>query len=307
MGCRARLVNWRESLKSGTLNYNLRDAGYCMGILMSIARTLNFRRFYAPGTAYLIGLMILACAGALVAAPQRAGKAKPPVTAPLKVSPAPFRVGEVLNYSGQWLKMNDVVAARLSVVDDHLFNGHAAWHFQAQLQTKNPLRYLFPLDDQFDSYSSHSDFAGMQFEMYLHQPGKQENRILRLSSTSAPAPDGATLAQVLPGTMDALGFVYYLRTVNWNKTPNVRMPVFDGHKLYEIRASIGEAHREVRVLAGTFVATGIALHVFEHDVEATEIKVTIWLAQDAAHTPVLFEAELPFGVGRGELAPVPAN
>jgi hypothetical protein len=278
-----------------------------MGILMPIARTFNFRRSYAPIGVYVIGLMILACAGALVAAPQRAGKAKSAATAAANVAPAPFRAGEVLNYSGQWLKMNDVLTARLSVVDDHPFNGHPAWHFQAQLQTKNPLRYLFPLDDQFDSYSSHSDLAGMQFEMYLHQPGKQENRILRLSSTPAPAPDGATVAQVLPGTLDALGFVYYLRTVNWNKTPKVRMPVFDGHELYEIRASVAEAHKEVRVLAGTFVATGIALQVFEHDVEATEIKVTIWLAQDAAHTPVLFEAELPFGVGRGELVPAPAN
>jgi hypothetical protein len=35
--------------------------------------------------------------------------------------------------------------------------------------------------------------------------------------------------------------------------------------------------------------------------------VTIWLAQDAAHTPVLIEAELPFGTGRVELVPVAAN
>jgi hypothetical protein len=270
---------------------------------MAIARMLNFRRFYHPAAASGIALLILACAVALVAAPQRAGKPAP--AAPMTTSSpvAPFRAGEALNYSGQWLSMNEVVTAQLSVIDDHPFFGHPAWHLQAKLQTRNPLRYLFPVDDQFDSYASRADFAGMQFEMYQHEAGKQENRVLRFSSVPMPAPAGATEVQVLPGTRDPLGFIYYLRTVNWKQTPEVRSPVYDGHKLYEVRASATADQRDVTGQAGTFVTTGVTLRIFDHDAEVTEIKVTFWLAQDAAHTPVLIEAELPFGTGRVELMP----
>ncbi len=33
----------------------------------------------------------------------------------------------------------------------------------------------------------------------------------------------------------------------------------------------------------------------------TDTKLTLWIAQDAAHTPVLLEMELPIGYGRIEL------
>lgn len=271
-----------------------------------IARTLNFQRFWALKAFCSIASLILIFGVGLLAAPQKAAKPKAPAHAVPTPPSAPFHVGETLNYSGQWLKVNDVVSATLSVVDDRPFNGHPAWHFQAQVHTKNPLRYLYPVDDQFDSYASFVDLTGMQFEMYLHQPGKQENRIQRLSATAAPAPSGATLVQVLPGTRDALGFFYFLRTVNWKVTPEVQMPVFDGHKLYEARASVSDPRREIIVPAGNFMSTGIGVRIFDNGVEVTTITVTIWLAQDAAHTPVLIEADLPFGSGRVELG-APAN
>ena len=30
----------------------------------------------------------------------------------------------------------------------------------------------------------------------------------------------------------------YLRTVDWSKTPEVRSPVYDGHKLYDVHARL---------------------------------------------------------------------
>jgi hypothetical protein len=274
-----------------------------MEILLVIARTLNYRRYVTLRNFCAIAALVLLCAAGLLASQQRSAKPKPPAPASPTPPVAPFHAGEILNYSGQWLKVNDVVSATLSIMDDHPFDGHPAWHFHGQVHTKNPLRYLYPVDDQFDSYSSHVDFTGMQFEMYLHQPGKQENHIQKLSATPAPAPAAGTLVQVLPGTRDALGFFYFLRTVNWKSTPEVRMPVYDGHKLYEARASVLDPRSDVTVLAGNFVATGIAVRIFDNGAELTAIKVTIWLAQDAAHTPVLIEADLPFGSGRVELAP----
>lgn len=197
--------------------------------------------------------------------------------------------------------MSGAVTARLTVVDEHPFFGHAAWHLQAQVHTNSPLRYLYAVDDQFDSYSARADLVGLQFEMYMHQSSKSENLVQRLSSTQSPAPAGVTQVQVLPGTRDALGFLYYLRNVNWQQMAEVRSPVFDGHKLYEVRARVATQRDEISVLAGKYTVTGIAIRIYNKGVEMDDAKMTLWLAQDAAHTPVLIEVDLPFGSGRVEL------
>jgi hypothetical protein len=240
---------------------------------------------------------------ALIAAPQRSNKPRPApkASAPPAIPTAPFRPGESLNYTIQWSRISDAVTAQLAVVGEQDFYGKPAWHVQAQAHTNNPLRYIFVVDDQFDSYASRMDLTGMQFEMYLHEQGKAENHIYRLSSVSSPAPNGATQVQVLPNTRDALGFAYYLRTVDWEKTPEVRAPVFDGRRIYEVRARVTTARAEVSVRAGKFIATAIGLRIYERGIEITETKLTIWIAQDSAHTPVLIEVELPFGTGRVEL------
>ena len=198
--------------------------------------------------------------------------------------------------------MSGAITAHLQVVEQRPFFGHPAWHFQAHLQTNNPLKIILPVDDQFDSYDERGSLPGLQFEMYLHESGKSETRLLRLSSGSDPAPPvGTTIVKVLPDTRDPIGFAYYLRTVDWSKTPEVRGPVYDGHKLYEVRATMATPKADISVAGGKFVATGISAHIFDQGVEMKNSQITVWIAQDAAHTPVLLEMELPVGTGRVEL------
>ena len=91
---------------------------------------------------------------------------------------------------------------------------------------------VFELDDQFDSYSEAGSMTGLQYEMHLSERGQKVDSVERLlSSTGDPPPVGISAARVLPGTRDPLGMLEYLRGVDWNRTPEVRSPVYDGHKL----------------------------------------------------------------------------
>ena len=49
--------------------------------------------------------------------------------------------------------------------------------------------------------------------------------------------------------------------------------------------------------AGTFKASRIDIQVFENGKDLTDLHFALWLAQDAAHTPVLMEAEAPAPIG----------
>jgi len=90
----------------------------------------------------------------------------------------------------------------------------------------------------------------------------------------------------------------YLRTVDWSATREVTSPVYDGHKLYEVRAKLASGSVAVGVPAGDYRATKIALHVFENGVESKDAYFALYLANDAARTPVLLEAVMPIASAR---------
>jgi len=68
---------------------------------------------------------------------------------------------------------------------------------------------------------------------------------------------------VLPGTRDPIGMLMYLRSVDWNNTREVKSPVFDGHKLYDVRAVLVGKSQSVTVAAGKYTATKIEIHVMD--------------------------------------------
>jgi len=209
--------------------------------------------------------------------------------------------GEVLEYSGSVAKVNNVASLRLLVNGRKQMGGREAWHLQAFAHTQSALRLVFELDDQFDSYSAAGDFTSVQYEMRLNERGQKVQSIQRMTTTGREAaPEGTIEARVLPGTRDPLGMMQYLRSIDWTKTRQVHGPVYDGRKLYEVRAEkIGSA--EVRVPAGGFSTTTVEIKVFDNGAEMKDAHFTLYLAKDVARTPVLLEAVLPFAAARVEL------
>jgi hypothetical protein len=231
-------------------------------------------------------------------APADVAKSPPAATPELGFVPVN---GEVLEFSGSVAKVNNVASLRLVVTGRKTIAGKEAWHLQAFAHTQNPLRMVFELDDQFDSYSAPGDFASVQYEMRLSERGQKVQSVQRLTPTGRePAPEGAIATRVLPGTRDPLGMMQYLRSVDWTKTPAVRGPVYDGRKLYDVRAhKIGSA--AVEVPAGKFTTTTIEIKVFDNGEEMKDAHFTLYLAKNDARTPVLLEAVLPFAAARVEL------
>lgn len=222
-------------------------------------------------------------------------------TAPM-VAELPLKAGEVLNYTANVSKLDNVATLTLKVAGKGNFLGKNVWHLQAAAHTLKPLRIVFELDDQFDSYSDAGTLASLQYEMRLNERGQKVELVQRMTSSGRePAPPDATAARVLPGTRDPLGFMQFLRTTDWRSTRQVSSPVYDGHKLYDVRAKLASASAAVGVPAGDFRASKIEIHVFENGVESKEASFTLYLANDAVRTPVLLEAIMPIATARVEL------
>jgi hypothetical protein len=252
---------------------------------------------------------VLLLAGALAAGTMPQKRRAPIRQAPVAPDAiVPFHSGEELTFRVLWSKFSvNAANAKFSVIERRDFFGHSAWHFRLQAQTIQTTRVLYALDDQFDSYTDAAHLASLQFEMYLNEQGKQQANVWRLLAPGDTSPSGnGTVAQVAAGTRDAIDFLYILRAQDWKHAPELRAPVFDGLHLYQIVARLGQTDGHVTVPAGSFTASRIDLHVSENSRELADTRFAVWLAQDAAHTPVLVEAEAPapFGSARIELTTV---
>lgn len=214
----------------------------------------------------------------------------------------PLRSGEVLEFAADLAKLSNVANLRLQIRERRNFFGKSAWHLQASAHTENPLRMVFELDDQFDSYSDAGTFSSLQYEMHLNERGEKVDSIQRMSSSGAePAAENATQTRVLPGTRDPLGMMEYLRIVDWSKVREVRSPVYDGHKLYDVHAAFAGSSESVTVPAGSFLASKIDIRVFDGGTELKDAHFTLHLANNNFRTPVLLEAVMPFATARVEL------
>ena len=241
---------------------------------------------------------VIARAGQQTSHKKASKQKKPPVDTDL---PVPFKAGEKLNYQVGWSAFVSAASVQLSVPEKRDFYGSNTWHFRATAHTQGTARSLFTIDDEFDSYIDTSMNECRQFEMYLNEMGKKQDQQLHFVVEGQPNKAPGVGVVVLPGTRDPLGALYLLRTVDWQKTEEVHGPVYDGRDVFDMSAKREVLDEKVNITAGNYSATRVSIHVSQHGKEMKEIDFSVWVAHDAAHTPVLMQAELPFGSLRIEL------
>jgi hypothetical protein len=250
----------------------------------------------------------LPSASVAVPAVAASGGGASPATA--KAAPAadpglPLNGGEVLDFMADVAKVSNVATLELKTAEKRNVSGKNAWHLQAFAHTQNPLRMVFELDDQFDSYSDPATMTSVQYEMHLSERGQKVDSVQHLTSTGRDAaPANTVQTHVLPGTRDPLGMMQYLRHVDWVKTPKVEGPVYDGHRLYDVIASLAGAGQSVTVPAGTYATDKIEIRVFDNGQEMKDAHFFVYFAKNDVRTPVLLEAEMPFASARVSLKSV---
>jgi hypothetical protein len=214
-----------------------------------------------------------------------------------------LRPGETLEYDANVTKLNSTVAnLKILAAEKRNLGGKGSWHLQAFAHTENPYRMVFELDDEFDSYSDAANMTSVQYEMHLSERGQKVDNVERLlSSAGDPPPTGTSAARVLPGTRDPLGMLEYLRGVDWSHVTEVHSPVYDGRKLYNVRAVLLGKAAGVTVPAGKYNTIKIEIHVIDNGTEMKDAHFVLYLTEDAARLPVLMEAVLPVATARVEL------
>ena len=218
-----------------------------------------------------------------------------------------FQPGESLRYKLGWSSFTHAADVQLDFVETRDLYGQPTLHFRAALHSFPPLRALFPVDDVFESYSDPQSFASRQYEFHLNEMGEKEDRIRRLTASGQPRLGPAPHVVVPTGTRDPLGVLYEMRTLDWARTPNYHAPMYDGNDVFEARAQLEVPDELIAIDAGNFHATRIDAHLFHHGVQVVKTELSMWFGTDAARTPLLLEATMPYGKIRAELEPLAAK
>jgi hypothetical protein len=255
----------------------------------------------AAGALLVLPGIARVAAGPQTTARHKAVKSKTDPPAAMKPVAMPFRTGETLNYRVSWSAFSNAATVQLTVPEQRDLFGYSTWHFRALAHTLNPVRELFSVDDQFDSYADQATLEARQYETHLDELGKIQDQVFHFAAPGQPSREPGPSVVVLGGTRDPLGTLYELRHVDWERTPEFRETVYDGHDLYEVTAKREAANDSVTVAAGTFSTSRVAIDLFQHQKQVVGVHVVIWIANDAARTPVLMQAQLPFGNVRAEL------
>src|SRR6202451_4752092 len=174
-------------------------------------------------------------------------------------TPMPFRTGEILNYRVEWAIFPTAAVLQMSVIERRNLLGWQTWPFRASAHSVVPARTVFEVDDQFDSYTDATTLESHQYELYLNEMGSRQNEVLHLIPVGQSSRGTVAPVLVQPGTRDPLGGFYALRAVDWQHTPELHVPVYDGGDLYEVRARLETASEAVAVDAGKFQATKISV------------------------------------------------
>ena len=272
---------------------------------MTTHEKLRDHRLLAAAVAFACVLTMLAMLAQAVASSQathhRTTRAKAAPPAAMKPVAMPFRTGETLNYRVSWSAFSNAASVQLAVPEQRDLFGYSTWHFRAQAHTTSTVRSLFSVDDQFDSYTDRATLETRQYETHLNELGKIDDQVFHFTAPGQASHSPGPSVVVPAGTLDPLGAMFVLRHIDWEHTPEFHGTVYDGRDLYEIAAKLETANDSVAIAAGSFTTSRISIDLFQHQRPVPGIHAIAWITNDAAHTPVLMEAQLPFGNVRAEL------
>jgi hypothetical protein len=213
----------------------------------------------------------------------------------------PFIPGERLQYRLSWLNFSSAATITFSTREQRSLYGWNVYHFRVVANSLPPLRKLFVIDDQIDSYTDSATFSSHQYETYLNELGHSGTSRMELTPQGG-VPRGRVASVIVPpGTRDPVGLLESLRVRDWQANRELRVAIFDGTDVYEVRAARAAVNQQISVQAGSYDADQISIQCSQPGKDLQKIHFDVWISRDVRHMPVRMEAQLPIGTFRVEL------
>lgn len=218
-------------------------------------------------------------------------------------SALPFAPGEKLAFHIRYLSMR-VGEAMVEVTDDP---NRELWPLVAQANTRGLFHKLHPIDQKFRSHFSPSLGRATGSDFQLEEKGKVRTERVRINGDTAQVLIRKSdeviddLRPVPPNGHDILSAIFHLRSLPLEVGQTVKIPVFTGHRDWEMNATV---LRKEEVHTDHAIIPALLLHCQTHFTGSFESKsaLKIWLSDDELRVPVQLEADFALGAMKATLA-----
>lgn len=226
----------------------------------------------------------------------------------LPVGPVPFVDGEQLAFDVHW--MGDVSAgsitltARAADAEEQTAWPGARWLIGAEARTAPWVSRFFEADDRFSSLVT-SDLQPLRHARHIREGRRQLSRFYvydaprrRVSTAAEEAgaqlPD-ATASPWVPGTRDAIGGLYYLRTQQFQVGEERVVPVNDAGTHLRVRVRLDGLETVSDATGALVEAERFAVRLERRLSRRQPVTAILWLAHGGARQPLRIEVRAGFG------------
>lgn len=225
-----------------------------------------------------------------------------PLAAPAGEAPrSAFGPGEQLTFAVSYLGVR-AGTAQLTVGWKMEQDGTEVWPLVCVGQTTD-LAAVYPLRDRFVSYWDPKRQRAVGADFFVDENKKRRRDRFRYDTGAKKAfitrqaegqPPVEREYDIEDGTEDLAAAGYGLRNVPLEVGAVHEVPIFTGHKVYRLRATV-EAREPVTTTLGTFDAYRVSVNGDFTGGLRTRGNMTIWYTADARQLPVRGEAEFFIG------------
>jgi len=198
-----------------------------------------------------------------------AGKARVELT----TTPQP-RPGYQVNLH---LESTGIVSKLFKVEDDYSANMSSAYCAQSLQMTTHEGSRLRETKITFDAEAKKAS--------YLERDRAKNNAIVLSQETDIP-----------PCVHDAIGGLFFIRTLNLEPGQSTQIPVSDGKKSVMVKVE-AQAREDVKTPDGTFKTIRYEVYLFDGVLYRRSAHVNVWVSDDRRKLPVQIRVRMTFTIG----------
>ena len=198
-----------------------------------------------------------------------AGKARVELT----TTPQP-RPGYQVNLH---LESIGIVSKLFKVEDDYSANMSSAYCAQSLQMTTHEGSRLRETKITFDAEAKKAS--------YLERDRARNNAIVLSQETDIP-----------PCVHDAIGGLFFIRTLNLEPGQSTQIPVSDGKKSVMVKVE-AQAREDVKTPDGTFKTIRYEVYLFDGVLYRRSAHVNVWVSDDRRKLPVQIRVRMTFTIG----------
>jgi len=198
-----------------------------------------------------------------------AGKARVELT----TTPQP-RPGYQVNLH---LESIGIVSKLFKVEDDYSANMSSAYCAQSLQMTTHEGNRLRETKITFDAEAKKAS--------YLERDRARNNAIVLSQETDIP-----------PCVHDAIGGLFFIRTLNLEPGQSTQIPVSDGKKSVMVKVE-AQAREDVKTPEGTFKTIRYEVYLFDGVLYRRSAHVNVWVSDDRRKLPVQIRVRMTFTIG----------